>query len=238
MCIEEIVALTKMPPKRVKKPAFPWVKPNGLLTSHGRGIVFGLHLAGVSVVDIADMMMMTAAGVRGSIAISEDVVQGVRDATPPRGDTTPSPKKKEIAGRQKKVARLLRKRTRDGEYVINSSRDMQRALLEEEVEVCRATVVNDIHAAGARYKARPRTADMTPDHIRKRKEAAQTLLAPAPEQIIFSDESLFDCNSLQTKQWVREGEAPAPLRTARWSARAHALPNLRSKTLWAHDKKT
>jgi hypothetical protein len=37
---------------------FEWAKKGGALTEHTRGIVFGLHLAGWSVPDIADRLGM------------------------------------------------------------------------------------------------------------------------------------------------------------------------------------
>ena len=37
---------------------FEWAKKGGALTEHTRGIVFGLHLAGWSVPDIADKVAL------------------------------------------------------------------------------------------------------------------------------------------------------------------------------------
>ena len=110
---------------------FEWAKKGGALTEHTRGIVFGLHLAGWSVPDIADRLGMSQQGVRQSVALSEKTVGGQRADEPERGPTTTSQKKGEIASRRRVVARLMRKRDRDGNYVVESSRDPQAALLDE-----------------------------------------------------------------------------------------------------------
>ena len=120
-----------MPPKRTPLPRFEWAKKGGALTEHTRGIVFGLHLASWSVPDIADRLGMSQQGVRQSVVLSEKTVGGQRPEDPDRGPTTPSQKKEEIASRRSVVARLIRKRDRDGNYVVESSRDLQAALLDE-----------------------------------------------------------------------------------------------------------
>ena len=50
---------------------FEWAKKGGALTEHTRGIVFGLHLAGWSVPDIAERLGMSQQGVRQSVVLSE-----------------------------------------------------------------------------------------------------------------------------------------------------------------------
>jgi transposase len=200
---------------------FEWAKKGGALTEHTRGIVFGLHLAGWSVPDIADRLGMSQQGVRQSVALSEKTVGGQRADEPERGPTTTSQKKGEIASRRRVVARLMRKRDRDGNYVVESSRDLQAALLDEGVQASRRTAVSDMHAVGGKYVSRPRTADLTARHMKRRVDAARDLLAAPVEKILFSDESLFNCSDMQRKQWVRKGEAPTPRRTATWSAQAH-----------------
>ena len=52
-----------MPPKRVRALLYPWVKRGGKLTSHTRGIVFGMHLLGAPATEIADRLGMTPTGV-------------------------------------------------------------------------------------------------------------------------------------------------------------------------------
>ena len=131
----------------------PWVTRGGQLTAHTRGVVFGMHIMGSHVQDIPDRMGMTPKGVRHSISISEGIVNGVRDEAIPSAPTTPSPKK-EIAQWRRRVDALLRKRDREGNPVVKSARDMQRALLEAAVEVDRSTITG-------RYRARPKTADLT-----------------------------------------------------------------------------
>ena len=150
-----------MPPKRTAIPMLPWVTRGGQLTAHTRGVVFGMHVMGSPVQDIADRMGMTPKGVRNSISISEGIVNGVREKAIPSAPTTPSPKKKEIAQRRRRVDALLRKRDREGNPVVKSARDMQRALLEAAVEVDRSTITRDLQAVGATYRARPKTADLT-----------------------------------------------------------------------------
>jgi hypothetical protein len=88
-----------------------------------------MHIMGSPVQDIPDRMGMTPKGVRHSISISEGIVNGVRDEAIPSAPTTPSPKK-EIAQWRRRVDALLRKRDREGNPVVKSARDMQRALLE------------------------------------------------------------------------------------------------------------
>ena len=210
-----------MPPKRVRVPMYPWVKRGGKLTPHTRGIVFGMHLHGAPATEIADRMGMTTTGVEYSIAISQGIVTGARDEQTPRGDTTPSPKKKDIQQRRRRVSSLMRKRDREGERIISSAREMQRALLDADIDVSRATVTEDMRAVGGRYLARPTTADLSEHHIEVRKGLATTLLAVDPNTIIFTDESLFDCSDTTLRQWVVKGERPKPRRKARWSARAH-----------------
>ena len=119
----------------------------------------------------------------------------------------------------------MRKRNREGELIINSARGMQRALLDAGIEVSRATVTEDMRAVGARYLARPTTADLSEHHIEVRKSLATTLLAADPKTIIFTDESLFDCSDTKLRQWVAKGEKPKPRREARWSARAPNTKN-------------
>ena len=80
-----------MPPKRTAIPMLPWVTRGGQLTAHTRGVVFGMHIMGSPVQDIADRMGMTPKGVRHSIFISEGIVNGVRDEAIPSAPTTPSP---------------------------------------------------------------------------------------------------------------------------------------------------
>ena len=210
----------KMPPKRTPLPMFEWAKKGGALTEHTRGIVFGLHLAGWSVPDIADRLGMSQQGVRQSVALSEKTVGGQRADEPERGPTTTSQKKGEIASRRRVVARLMRKRDRDGNYVVESSRDLQAALLDEGVQASRRTAVSDMHAVGGKYVSRPKTADLTARHMKRRVDAARDLLAAPAEKILFSDESLFNCSDMQRKQWVPKGEAPTPRRTATRSAQA------------------
>ena len=210
-----------MPPKRTVLPMLSWAKKGGQLTTHARGIVFGMHIAGMSALAIADRMGMTPNGVRHSIAISETIVHGGRDETIPSAPTTPSPKKKEIAKRRRRVDALLRKRGRDGNPVIGSARDMQRALLEEGVEVDRSTVTRDMVATGARFLARPTTADLTEAHKQTRVELGRDLLQVDPNVIIFTDESLFDCSDPMSHEWVVKGEKPRPRPVAKWTAKVH-----------------
>ena len=184
-------------------------------------LVFGMHIAGMSALATADRMDMTPNGVRHSIAISETIVHGGRDETIPSAPTTPSPKKKEIAKRRRRVDALLRKRGRDGNPVIGSARDMQRALLEEGVEVDRSTVTRDMVATGARFLARPTTADLTEAHKQTRVELGRDLLQVDPNVIIFTDESLFDCSDPMSHEWVVKGEKPRPRPVAKWTAKVH-----------------
>ena len=170
--------------KTHRPPQLSWAKKGGQLTTHARGVVFGMHIAGMSALATADRMDMTPNGVRHSIAISETIVHGGRDETIPSAPTTPSPKKKEIAKRRRRVDALLRKRGRDGNPVIGSARDMQRALLEEGVEVDRSTVTRDMVATGARFLARPTTADHTEAHKQTRVELGRDLLQVDPNVII------------------------------------------------------
>ena len=116
---------------------------------------------------------------------------------------------------------MLRKRSRDGSPVFNSTREMQRALLQEDVGVHRSTLSRDLRAVGARYLVRPKTADITPAHKEKRCSHAQGLLSKDPTKIIFTDESLFDCVDPERCQWVEEGGTPDTRREAKWTARAH-----------------
>jgi hypothetical protein len=57
---------------------FEWAKKGGALTEHTR--VFGLHLAGWSVPDIADRLGMSQQGVRQSVVLSEKPNSCVRHA--------------------------------------------------------------------------------------------------------------------------------------------------------------
>jgi hypothetical protein len=72
------------------------VSLGGHLTPHTRGIVFGMHLHSAPATEIADRLGMTPTGVESPITISQGMVAGGRDEKTPRGDTTPSPKKKDI----------------------------------------------------------------------------------------------------------------------------------------------
>jgi hypothetical protein len=113
------------------------------------------------------------------------------------------------------VSSLMRKRNREGECIIGSAREMQMALLDAGIEVSRAIVTEDMRAVGARYLARPNTADLSEHHIEKgrhevRKGLVTTLLAADPNTIIFTDDSLFDCCDTKLRQWVVEGEKPKP----------------------------
>ena len=79
-----------------------------------------------------------------------------------------------------KVMTLMHKRNR-GERIISSAREMQRALLDADIEVSRATVTEDMLAVGARYLDRPTTADPSDRHIAVRKESAKSLFAADPQ---------------------------------------------------------
>ena len=116
---------------------FEWAKKGGALTEHTRGIVFGLHLAGWSVPDIADRLGMSQQGVRQSVALSEKTVGGQRADEPERGPTTTSQKKGEIASRRRVVARLICKGKifmQDGAKP-HSARSTMEFLKEEKVQV-------------------------------------------------------------------------------------------------------
>ena len=79
----------------------------------------------------------------------------------------------------------------------------------------------DLHADGATYRARPKTADLTTGHKEKRCALGKALLSKDPWKIIFTDESLFDCADTERCQWVVKGGKPEPRITAKWTARAH-----------------
>ena len=98
---------------------------------------------------------------------------------------------------------------------------MQRALLEEGVEVDRSTVTRDMVATGARFLARPTTADLTEAHKQTRVELGRDLLQVDPNVIIFTDESLFDCSDPMSHEWVVKGEKPRPRPVAKWTAKVH-----------------
>jgi hypothetical protein len=66
------------------------------------------------------------------------------------------------------------------------------------VEVDRSTVTQDMVATGARFLARPTTADLTEAHKLTRVELGRDLLQVDPNVIIFPDESLFDCSDPST----------------------------------------
>jgi hypothetical protein len=51
----------------------PW---GGQLKAHTMGVVFGMHIMGSPVQDIADRRLRTPKGVRNSISISEGIVNG------------------------------------------------------------------------------------------------------------------------------------------------------------------
>jgi hypothetical protein len=85
---------------------------------------------------------------------------------------------------------MLQKRSRDGSPVFNSTRKMQRALLQEDVGVHWSTLSRDLRAVGARYLFRPKTADLTAAHKEKR---FSPLRSKELTKIIVTDESLFDC---------------------------------------------
>jgi hypothetical protein len=57
---------------------------------------------------------------------------------------------------------------------------MQRALLEEGVEVDRSTVTRDMVATGAKFLARPTTVDLTETHKQTRVELGRDLLQVDP----------------------------------------------------------
>ena len=63
-------ARPKMPPTRTVLPMLSWAKKGGQLTTHARGVVFGMHTAGMSALAIADRMGMTPNGVRAISQIS------------------------------------------------------------------------------------------------------------------------------------------------------------------------
>jgi hypothetical protein len=75
---------------------------------------------------------MTPSGVRRSLTISQGIAEGTRGEILEK--STPSPKKEEIAERRAKVATMVRKRSRDSSPVFNSTREMQRALLQRSFE--------------------------------------------------------------------------------------------------------
>ena len=61
----------------------------------------------------------------------------------------------------------------------------------------------------------------TPERMAKRVQMIPALLRIDVENILFSDESLFNCTDMQRKMWLMDGEDVWARRTEAWSAQVH-----------------
>ena len=113
---------------------------------------------------------------------------GTRGETLEKPSTTLSRKRQKVAGRRAKVAKILRKRDRDGNPVFSSTRCGRRR---------RRWSSNDPRSqrtltAGAKYLVRPKAADITSAHKEKRCSARTgPLLSKDPTKITFVDDVIF-----------------------------------------------
>jgi transposase len=224
-----------MPPKKKTPKCFPWAKGRGKLEPFGEGVIFGMHYAKVRAAEIAALMGVTKATIYdvvgdlqrrlGDVGCAGDASEepaeteesAEEDLAPTSKFVTPD-KLAEIEERRSEVQRLMSERDEKGRHSFNSSREIGRHL---RGVVCARTIRRDLAALGMAWKSRPKTAFMTDDHRRRRIEAAAELLEFDENDILFSDESLFDCSDMQLKAWQRPGEPMEPRRVERWTAKVH-----------------
>ena len=76
-----------MPPKINLPGPFPWAKGNGRLTAEAKGVVFGMHLKGASVAEIASRMDVTRQTVYTTIRAMEDLLVKKISETNPCSET-------------------------------------------------------------------------------------------------------------------------------------------------------
>jgi transposase len=197
-----------MPPKRAKLKPYSWSNGKGALTPFLEGVLFGLHLHGASASDIADLLRVG----RNTVY---DVIQSVEsrlteERSPKRYDSDTSSEEDEVvspavAARRKEIALLMKEKDDDDQYRIKTSKALRLRL---SVHVCARTINRDLLALGFRWVARPRVPALTDDQRKKRLDMADELLSHDIDNLLFSDESLFDCNDVTDREWCRPDEEP------------------------------
>ncbi|CUG83389.1 unnamed protein product [Bodo saltans] len=210
-----------MPPKRPKLKPFSWVSRNGKLTTFLEGVLFGLHLHGASASDIADLLRLGRNTVYDVIRSVESRLEAER--SPTRDDSDTSSEEEDVVSpaveaRRKEILMLMKEKDDDGQYRVQTSKALRIRL---SVNVCTRTINRDLLALGFRWVARPRVPALTDDQRKKRLDMADELLSHDIDNLLFSDESLFDCNDVTDREWCRPDEEPSTRPTERWTAKTH-----------------
>jgi transposase len=210
-----------MPPKRAKLKPFSWVKRNGTLTPFLEGVLFGLHLQGASASDIADRLCVGRNTVYDVIGSVERRL--VEECSPKRHDSDSTSEEEDVVSpaveaRRKEIVQLMQEKDDDGQYRIQTSKALRLRL---SVHVCSRTINRDLLALGFQWRARPRVPALSDLQKQKRLAMVDTLLAHDIDTLLFSDESLFDCNDVTDREWCRPNEEPSVRPTERWTAKSH-----------------
>ena len=211
-----------------------WVFPvldgfltKGRLTEVGRGIVYGLRLAGVSQNRVASATHVTPATVRTVVKALDlrtaeaeanlpefpECRQGTPEKTEPEEPTTVSKRRDEVLF----VSESLAKRDR-------TTAAIRAAVKEATGEVwSTSTIRRDMVAVGLEFKVRDLTSALNEERMHNRVTKIPALRrAFNRKKMIFTDESMFKALDMRAQgQWCEGIEMPEPVRKDRWSASVH-----------------
>lgn len=217
---------------------FTWARGGGKLTELGRGIIFGLHLAGVPATRIEKCMhihrkyvyqAIRDAKVAVGAEKSPDGVEGCEGLSDSEEKSTPNKRSRYSEEKEEMLDRidgLMYERNDDGKYVVTHARDVRRILFAEEPNVGRnvpslRTIQRYLGDLGHENRPMPVKPGMKPRHVKQRLELGPELLELDPTKIIFSDECHIDCNIYRRRTWKRDGEAIEERPVERWTSKCH-----------------
>jgi transposase len=119
------------------------------------------------------------------------------------------------------IDEMMEERSPEGVLTIRSARDVRRRLWETTRKtVSLRQIQRDLNTLGHAWKALPVVPAMKPAHIAKRLAAATSLDEYDHRDILFSDESFFDCNIQRRGAWQRDGEPQEVRPRERYTSKA------------------
>ena len=184
----------------------------GYLTNYGYNAIHYLHSTHLPIREIARRLRVAPATVRYNL-------RRLPPGSVPRKSWRD---KKIINARRAAVRKAVSKKNSASVPVHNSVRRIAKAVtLALGRHTARGTVHNDLRALGYCCRVRPLTPIGTPNEAHTRVVWCRRHQKLAPENIIFSDEKLWDCKLAERTAWVRRGTRPQPRVRKQWSAKCH-----------------
>jgi predicted DNA-binding protein YlxM (UPF0122 family) len=186
---------------------FPWARGHGKPSDELRGVVFGMHLAGVGVTEISEALQLSRQGVYGIIkTLNEKLAGKEKEVSPHRLSTTDE----FVDERRQLVEEMMDEKDEDSNYKIRYASELRRRIrIEAPTFMCSLrTLQRDLNELGHTWRVRPLTQAMTEQHKQRRVDSVDNLLSYDHTKIIFSDESvlilqrsvnLLSCSSLPQK---------------------------------------